>query len=724
MTQPAAFTAPVEPDVSQALAFFSALFPDSSGALLHFRGVPEPKDGRPAKNLHYALDKDFPATLKGFLDWCNIDQRAAYVLPAIVRPGGTGKADVLSLPCILIDFDKGNPDANLKAVETLIGPATLIIESGGATDRGPKLHAYWRLTVPATAEDINVACAVRETLALRFDGDSAFKQAAQVIRIPGSIHFKDQPKAVKLRAVRPAATVELSRVSETLKLSQECIQTSDKPASDNTNVINFFDFNNVKLDGSDTDRALTQPIHEGGVDDMTRFEGAGKAIGHFIRMVREGRYDIAGAWEATKGWNQATLVPPWSEERIRTDFDRLVSLDIQARGPLIAAAPALATQQAAGWAVTDWRADRFTGPAPERLWLVEGLVPLATPGLFAAVGDAGKSMLALRLALFISSYPAPDPVLDNGPRFFGQSVTARGAAVILTAEDDKDEVHRRLNGLDPTNAREGRPLFVVPMISAGGTRAILVDGFSGPEPTPFWYELRTQLLAIPDLKLVVLDPLSSFVGADINKDNLAGAALMTMLAELAATTGAAIMLVHHFNKGLTPTSLSDARSSIRGAGALVDNGRWALVMWEADKDDAAKVLKTLGQKERASESSVVYFGGLAKGNAPGAKILRTLVRGPAGVLDDVTDALQAAAPTNDELQDTIYRALCAHDKETPRWCFPIGRASIDKYLGHAFEKANVVASPRRIEETLKTLRTTGRISERIGKAGYYEVIHP
>src|SRR4029077_10121570 len=100
------------------------------------------------------------------------------------------------------------------------------------------------------------------------------------------------------------------------------------------------------------------------------------------------------------------------------------------------------------------------------------------------------SMLALKLALAITSAPPPTPELDvSSPRFFGQPVSARGAAVVLTAEDDKDEIHRRLNGLDPTYSRRGRSLYVVPMISSGGARAIMNDGFAGPMPTPFWYEL-------------------------------------------------------------------------------------------------------------------------------------------------------------------------------------------------------------------------------------------
>jgi hypothetical protein len=336
--------------------------------------------------------------------------------------------------------------------------------------------------------------------------------------------------------------------------------------------------------------------------------------------------------------------------------------------------------------------------------------------VFAAVGDAGKSMMALRLALQITTAPATqlrDPILDTAcPTFFGRPIAARGAAVVLTAEDDGPEVHRRLNGLDPSHARRERPLYVVPMLATGGARSILIDGPVGPVQTDFWRELRTQLLAIPDLRLVVLDPLSSFVSADINKDNVAGAALMTMLGELATMSGAAVMLVHHFAKALVPTDLSDARSAIRGAGALVDNGRWALAMWEADHDKAYSTLKALGEPERAKQAGVVYLGGLAKGNAPGSKTLRTLVRSTSsGVLEDKTDVIAASAPRADEVDDQVLKALRAYKGERPRWSFPIGKTSVDKYIMPVLEQARLDIGVRAVEACLKRLRERGLIVE-------------
>ena len=684
--------------------------------MIHFRGVPEPKDDRGSKNLHYALDAQFAANVQGFLEWCAVDQRAAFFLPGTVRGQGTGKADVLSLPAILIDFDKGDPDANLADVERLIGPATIVVESGGRTETGAKLHAYWRLAEPATLADITLACRLREVLANRYGGDPAFKQPAQVIRIPGSVHFKGAPKLVQLRTVRPEATYQLASLAAAIEPTAPKAKAPD----------NFFDFGGVAAPSNDMDRVLTEPVHEGAVDDMTRFEAAGKAIGHYIRMVREGRMSPEDAWVAVVQWNQANMVPPWSEDRLRNDFERLVRLDVQSRGPLVQSAPTIPETAPEGWSITDWRADIFSGPAPERRWLIEGLVPLGTAGVFAAVGDAGKSMMALQLALHVSTEPVVQSTtgLDFlSPHFFGQPVVGRGAAVILTAEDDAAEVHRRLNSLDPSHARRDAPLYVVPMLATGGARSILSDTVSGPQPTPFWDELRAQLLSIPDLRLVVLDPLSSFVGGDTN-DNALGSKLMMLLGELATKSGAAVMLIHHFAKGTVPTDLTDARTAIRGASALVDNGRWALTIWEADGDRAYNVLKNLDQKERAKQSGVVYLGGLAKGNAPGSKTMRTLVRAAkTGLLEDVTELLAANAPKADEIDERVHRALCDYKQERPKWNFPLGKNSIGPALGPALAAVGLDVSDRILYACAKRLLERGLIEE-TDRPGKFIPVYP
>jgi hypothetical protein len=690
----------VSPDIKQALQFFAALYP--AGGIVHMRSVAEPKDGRAALNHHYQLDHKFPGVLADYLNFCATDRRAAFFLPGTVQAGATGKAGVLSLPSILADFDKGDAPANLAAAEALLGPATMTVESGGTTDANtPKLHAYWVLEEPAMKADIDTACAARLALAERFNGDRAFQQPAQIIRIPGSIHQKGTPKLVQLRSVT-AARYSLPALSSLLGVTA----AQPAPAAGSPD---FFDFSRTAGAGVDTlTRALTAPVHSEGADGITRFEAAGSALGHFIRMVRQGKMTEPEAWQAALEWNQATLIPPWEPDRLRGDFDRLAALDLRTHGAIVA--PALPAAPASGWALTDWRSDRFQGAPPVRQWIVDGVIPTATAGIFAAPGDAGKSMMALKLALDVATLPPNENGLAFPPRFFGGDVIARGAVVLITSEDDAEEVHRRLHALDPTNQRAGKPLYVVPMISAGGARSIVADGANGPCPTPFWVEMRAQLAAIPNLQLAIFDPLSSLVAGDTN-DNTIGAAYMMIQSELAATTRAASLTLHHFAKGRgTPASLNEARDAIRGAGAFVDNARWALVMWEADEEDAYNTLKPLGQEKRTKAAGIVYRGGLAKSNAPGEKRIRTLVRNAeTGLLEDVTEQLRKATPRHDEIDDRVFKALMARKLTHPKFTVPKSRKALEQHGVMDIVQAAVDLGGRQIELSIERLIKNGQL---------------
>jgi hypothetical protein len=152
-----------------------------------------------------------------------------------------------------------------------------------------------------------------------------------------------------------------------------------------------------------------------------------------------------------------------------------------------------------------------------------------------------------------------------------------------------------------------------------------------------------------------------------------------MLGAFAAKSGAAVMLVHHMSKAAEPSNLTDARTAIRGAGSLVDNGRWALAMWEASEDTAYSTLKTLGDEKRARSAGVVYRGGLAKGNAPSDKVMRTLVRNAAtGLLEDRTDHIVAARPQQAEIDGAALAALRAEAMENARFEFGRGEQSLWK----------------------------------------------
>ena len=86
--------------------------------------------------------------------------------------------------------------------------------------------------------------------------------------------------------------------------------------------------------------------------------------------------------------------------------------------------------------LSEWKSSRYVGEPEAIEYLVDGVIQLGVPGMVAAMGDTGKSFALLELHRRISfgSSPLASPI-------FGGRVTCEGTTVMLTSEDDKNEVH-------------------------------------------------------------------------------------------------------------------------------------------------------------------------------------------------------------------------------------------------------------------------------------------
>ena len=302
----------------------------------------------------------------------------------------------------------------------------------------------------------------------------------------------------------------------------------------------------------------------------------------------------------------------------------------------------------------EWTFDRYKGPPPKREWLIEGILPLGVPGMMAASGGAGKSMLLMDLAAKVAMVKTESsmPIEALG----GALVPMTGTAVMLTSEDDEAEVHRRIARLvnhmpDPTK------LIIVPLPSAGGTWPLIATSPVGLVLTDEYFRLREALLDIPDLRLVVIDPLQNFAGGDVNKDPAAAALFFSGMGRIAAETGATTLLTHHFRKGGTTVTKNaqEARDSIRGTSALVDGGRWAYALWEVAEEEAKKFCKQLGL---SYERDSVFRGAVVKSNWPVDKTERTYVRNSStGLLIDKTIEHQIVESERTEILDELVSQI-------------------------------------------------------------------
>ncbi len=231
----------------------------------------------------------------------------------------------------------------------------------------------------------------------------------------------------------------------------------------------------------------------------------------------------------------------------------------------------------------DWFAQALAGASVGRLidnapppldWVFDDSLLAGTVGALVGAGGTGKSTLALLLLISIATG------LEVLPGVFHP--TRAGRVVAVFAEEDSVILHHRfkslVSGLFPFEADTGHQALRQNMsiIPAAGRDLRLL---TGDNPTPFFNNLLESVKNIPDLRLIVIDPLSRFFGA-VENDNQAGTLFVSLLEQLAQATGAAIVICHHTGKktafvaGKFDLDSALHQDSARGATALTNAFRW------------------------------------------------------------------------------------------------------------------------------------------------------
>ena len=313
-----------DPDPEQIAVFLDTVFSWCEG-LIPLRGFVDKGQGRDGKphNIWIPADDTAPEKLETFAAWANREGAAVYVIPGTVEEQGQARAaDVLQMQAIVVDLDAGDIPAKLDHVTRHLGAPTLIIESGGRTPEGAaKLHVWWALTEPAEGDDIARVCRLRGEIAAKVGGDMHFRSAHQPIRVAGSVYYKNSLKT-------QVRIVELN-VDRERDLAEFIEAVTDMPPAPGVSLQPEF----THPDKPAMDDVLVTPVREGAQDDWSRFEGASAAIGHFIRMVHEGRMTKDEGWEGICGYNAAMLRPEWPVERLKRESERLWDRHVEKYGP-------------------------------------------------------------------------------------------------------------------------------------------------------------------------------------------------------------------------------------------------------------------------------------------------------------------------------------------------------------------------------------------------------
>lgn len=349
--------------------------------------------------------------------------------------------------------------------------------------------------------------------------------------------------------------------------------------------------------------------------------------------------------------------------------------------------------------IEDWLAcERFKGEPKEREWLVDSIFPMAQVSLIAASGGVGKSFLLAELARAVASFNGFQP---TAPCLFGGSLRVKGTAVYFTAEDDFIEMHNRLNSLGdiPDN------LYVLPLPDMGGARPMFAPdpASRSPSTTPFWKSVTEQLINLPDLRVIIFDPLQPLCALDFNVPENAQF-VCSHLSALAAQTGASVIVSHHFAKREAATP-EQAREAIRGSGGLVDGVRCAYALWLPPVDRAKSICQQLG---REYSRNGVVMGGVVKANGRANLNVTVFVRDDeVGVLRDSSSDLASKQTAEVDLLSMLLDAvsIAAHEGK------PYTKTGLNGVYERRFELPNPICdfSKHKLVALVETLEKEDRL---------------
>ena len=285
-------------------------------------------------------------------------------------------------------------------------------------------------------------------------------------------------------------------------------------------------------------------------------------------------------------------------------------------------------------------------PPKPRRWLLErdgekshprdvadsvGVLPLGKVGMLAAGGGVGKTMALVQLALAVAT---GRPWLDTF------STPNPGRVLLALAEEDAEEVQRRVYNaarvmrLTDEQRRDAVANIVVSPLA--GCSVALVAGEGGHvEETDTLRALRARLAKDAEWRLIILDPLSRWAGADTEKDNAAATRFVEAVETLALQSpgNPTVLLAHHTAKATRGNEANDAGAA-RGASALTDGVRWVANL-DNDGGDAARLtIPTKSNYSRADGYCVALLRDRDHGGA-----LRPMTRKER----DARDAERAAA---------------------------------------------------------------------------------
>jgi RecA-family ATPase len=414
-----------------------------------------------------------------------------------------------------VELDE-HPQLAREQLEQLLGPATIVVRSGGMwTDPSTgkacdRLHLHWRLAKPAQGPDLAKLKQARDWAARFVGGDPSNKPVCHPIRWPGSWHRKATPRLCEIETANPDAQIELNAALAALISVAPAQSTGNGQSDPGASGSDWADLVGAIIAGKNLHASLT-PLA--------------------MKMLRAGMMDAATV-RLMRGILEASGAD--HDERWRSRWDDIPRAVSTARAKLDQQQQQTNTDAETA---VHWHGD--VDPRESRRWLIEDLIPEVGKGLVAGQWGTYKTFTVLEIAYCVMT----------GTPFLGFEIERPGG-VLFIALEGQSEVAIRLQGLiDHKGAGKPRraPFAWVetcpPLLAANAVDELakIVD------------QVARKLRADFDLPLVLVVIDTVVIAAGYTKDGAdndtatTNAVLLTM-ARLAVKAGCFVFGVDHFGK--------------------------------------------------------------------------------------------------------------------------------------------------------------------------------
>lgn len=243
----------------------------------------------------------------------------------------------------------------------------------------------------------------------------------------------------------------------------------------------------------------------------------------------------------------------------------------------------------------------------------EGFLPAEVPCIIAAPGGCGKTYLLIQAAVAAAC----------GSRWLHAKALKPIKVLYLAGEEDKNEVARRLQSVLKSMGISGSKKMLelvnqnLRLFPRVGNNERLID--EEDKPTETFKKLEFFLKKHSDIKLVILDPASKYMGCETEKDAAKAQNWVDLLWQLSLTEGKpSILVAHHTRKDGNKSTILKASEkdkapdmdldAIRGSGGLVNGFRWAMLLARREYDDnTERVFLRVVKANYTKRSGVLQF---------------------------------------------------------------------------------------------------------------------